>query len=114
MKLRSFAVLVSLALLGLFLPAAPAHSATTQTGTYYPLATARILDTRSGNGAPTRPLGAASTPPLQVGGRGGVPTTGVSAVVINLTVAGATGSSYLTVYPSGQTRPTSSAINYRK
>ena len=50
------------------------------------LTPARVLDTRTGNGAPPAPLGAGVAMDVQVTGRGGVPATGVSAVVLNVTV----------------------------
>ena len=79
---------------------------------FNPLVPSRILDTRSGNGAPVGQLGAGATHDLQVSGRGGVPTTGASAVVLNMTVASPTTGSHLTVWPTGQTRPTASNLNY--
>jgi hypothetical protein len=115
MKIRIFALLVCLALVGVTAPPSAAHAAgTTQTGTYYPVATSRILDTRDGTGGvPVGPLGAARSLDLVVAGKGHVPLSGVSAVVLNLTVTRSTGSSFLTAYPTGQARPTTSAINYR-
>jgi hypothetical protein len=41
-----------------------------------------------------------------------VPATGVSAVVLNVTATNATASSYLTVFPTGTTRPTASNLNF--
>lgn len=81
-------------------------------GTYYPVDPARILDTRSGNGAPTGQVGAGGVVHLQVTGRGGVPASGVSAVVLNVTVTGATAASYLTVWPEGGSRPLVSNIDF--
>ncbi|MGS2613165.1 choice-of-anchor D domain-containing protein [Micromonospora sp. LZ34] len=83
-------------------------------GTYYPLTPARIMDSRTGLGAPKAKLGPNGTVNVQVTGRGGVPLTGVGAVVLNVTVTEATGTSHLTVYPSGQAKPTASALNFRK
>ena len=83
-------------------------------GTYYPLAPSRIMDTRTGNGAPKAKLGPNGTINLQVTGRGGVPSEGVSAVVLNVTVTESTASSYLTVYPAGQSKPTASSLNFQK
>ena len=48
---------------------------------FHPLAPARILDTRAGG----QKLGPDSAMTLQVTGQGGVPATGVSAVVLNVT-----------------------------
>ena len=81
-------------------------------GTFHPLSPARILDTRSGNGAPTGKVGPGGTLSLQVTGRGGVPDSGVNAVVMNVTVTEPTASSVLTVWPAGETLPTASNLNY--
>ncbi|MEV0716692.1 hypothetical protein [Asanoa sp. NPDC050611] len=81
-------------------------------GTYTPLAPTRILDTRTGNGAPKQIVGEKQTVHLKVAGRGGVPASGVSAVVLNLTITGAVGNGYLTAYPDGAARPTASSINF--
>ncbi|HJV08345.1 MAG TPA: hypothetical protein VJ653_01645, partial [Acidimicrobiales bacterium] len=74
---------------------------------YHPLTPSRILDTRS-----TSRLGAGATMAAQVTGRGGVPSTGVSAVVLNVAVTGPTATSYLTVFPTGESRPVASSLNY--
>jgi hypothetical protein len=79
---------------------------------YSPLEPARILDTRVGVGAPAAKVGPGTSLSLQVTGRGGVPTTGVSAVVVNVTVTGPTADSFLTAWPAGQTRPLASNLNY--
>src|SRR5262245_28188588 len=50
-------------------------------GMYYPVSPARTLDTRYGVGARRGQLGPGAVLHLQVTGRGGVPVTGVSAVV---------------------------------
>ena len=64
---------------------------------------ARILDTRSGVGLAS-PVGAASTLSLDVTGVGGVPSTGVGAVVLNLTATQASEATFVTVWPSGLPR----------
>ena len=46
------------------------------------------------------------------GGPSGVPATGVSAIVINTTVTEPTAGSYLTIYPSSETRPLTSNLNF--
>ncbi|WP_143049794.1 hypothetical protein [Asanoa ishikariensis] len=83
-------------------------------GTFTPLAPSRILDTRSGNGAPQGIVPAGGTVNLQVNGRAGVPGANVSAVVLNLTVTGAQGNGYLTAYPDGTARPTAASISFAK
>jgi hypothetical protein len=95
-----------------YVVASPAAAAAGAVGTYTPLSPSRILDTRSGVGAPRGIVGRNATIRLQVGGRGGVPATGVSAVVLNLTVVGSLGAGYVTAYPDGAARPTTSSINF--
>ncbi|WP_327375935.1 S53 family peptidase [Streptomyces sp. NBC_01216] len=83
--------------------------------TFHALAPARVLDTRAGVGrAGTAPVGANGTVKLKVTGVGGVPATGVTSVVMNVTVTAPTAPGYLTAYPTGTTRPTASNINWLK
>lgn len=76
------------------------------------LTPARVLDTRSGLGAPQQPLGAGQTLDLEVLGHGGVPATGVDAVVLNVTATNTTAASFLTVAPTGVPRPDASNLNW--
>lgn len=73
---------------------------------------ARTLDTRIGVGAAAAKVGPGRTIDLQVTGRGGVPSTGVAAVALNLTVTEPTAVGFLTVYPTGETRPLASSANF--
>ncbi|MEH1166272.1 hypothetical protein V6V47_12880 [Micromonospora sp. CPCC 205539] len=82
-------------------------------GTYNALSPNRILDTRSGKGAPKAAVGAGRSVSLQVAGVGGVPTD-ASTVVLNVTVTGPTAGGYVAVYPSGVARPTASSLNFVK
>ncbi|WP_329254443.1 hypothetical protein [Streptomyces canus] len=89
-------------------------SATTASGDFSAISpSATIVDTRSGLGVSTA-LGAASTNVFQVLGEGGVPSSGVSAVSLDITAANATSSgSYLELWPDGTTRPyPASAIDF--
>jgi hypothetical protein len=81
-------------------------------GAFAGLPPARILDTRNGTGAPLAQVPAGGTLTLNVAGRGGVPSSGVSGVVLNATVVGQTKSGYLTLYPAGSTRPVVSNLNF--
>ncbi len=83
----------------------------TAAGAFVSLDPSRVLDTRTGNGA-TGPVTGWSTIHVQIAGQGGVPSTGVSAVVINVTETQATAGGYVTVYPDGTTKPTASNLNY--
>jgi hypothetical protein len=75
------------------------------------LTPSRIVDTRQ-PGAPDKvaPNGTLVVP---VGGFGGIPAIGVSAVILNVTVTDANAAGYLTVWPTGTPRPTASNINYQ-
>jgi hypothetical protein len=79
---------------------------------FNPLPPARVLDTRDGNGAPVGKVAPNSSIDLQVTGRGGVPASGVSAVVLNVTVTEPTALSFLTAWPTGEARPLASNLNY--
>jgi murein DD-endopeptidase MepM/ murein hydrolase activator NlpD len=81
-------------------------------GFFRPLTPARLLDTRTGNGAPAARVAGGQTIDVQVVGRGGVPASGVAAVVLNATVTNPSQGSYLTVYPTGIARPTTSNMNF--
>jgi hypothetical protein len=80
-------------------------------GLYRPLVPARLLDTRTGLGGSTT-LTAGKTINLQVTGKGNVPATGVSAVVLNVTATGPTAAGYLTVFPAGGVTPLASNLNF--
>lgn len=91
---------------------AVSHAGAAAGSPYVPLVPARILDTRVGTGGHLGQRPAGSTVEVQVTGRGGVPASGVSAVVLNATVVGAGGPGYLTLFPAGTARPLVSDLNY--
>ncbi len=92
----------------------PTATATPTTGYYHPLPPARILDTRTGIQGISGKLGPGGDIAVPVTNIGGVPplASGVTAVVLNVTVTEPTAGSYLTVYPFGVTRPTASNLNF--
>lgn len=92
-------------------PAPVATAATDPTG-FHGVTPTRILDTRDGTGAPAGPLGPDATIDLDVAGVAGVPDTGVKAVVLNVTATEGTANSFVTVFPSGEDRPTASNLNF--
>ncbi len=71
----------------------------------------RALDTRVGTGGRTGALGPAGAYHLAVRGVGGVPASADS-VVLNVTAVQPTAGGYLTVWPSSQTRPLASSLNF--
>ena len=74
------------------------------------VAPTRLLDTRTGVGAPLGALGVGGEVALQVVGQGGVPAA-AQAVVLNVTATNATADTYITSYPSGSARPNASSLN---
>src|SRR5664280_1507267 len=92
---------------GYFLAGAPATA-----GAFGSLPPARLLDTPMGTGAPAAPVAAHQAVALQVGGRGGVPATGVSAVVLNVTVTQPGAGGFLTAYADGTALPLASNLNF--
>lgn len=81
-------------------------------GTFLSVQPNRLLDTRYGIGARKGAVAANGSMVLQVLGRGGVPCSGVSAVVLNVTATATTAPGYLTVYPHGSSRPATSNLNF--
>jgi len=87
-----------------------------------PVTPVRLVDTRSPSQGGTTvdnvnlghgPIGQGQTYEVQIAGRGGLGATGsVAAVAINVTVVSPTASSYLTVYPTGISKPIASNINF--
>ncbi|MCU1397365.1 MAG: repeat containing protein [Acidimicrobiales bacterium] len=79
---------------------------------FQPVQPERLLDTRSGIGAPAQPVGAGSTLVLQVTGAGStkVPAD-ANAVVLNITATDATADGFVTAWPCGQPQPATSSLN---
>ncbi len=75
------------------------------------LVPARIFDTRTGVGAPVGKVPENSSFDVSVLGRGGVPTSGVGSVIVNITSTQPTAKSYVTVWPTGSERPEASSLN---
>jgi hypothetical protein len=74
---------------------------------YHPDATIRALDTRSGSG-----ISGEQTLSVDMAGLPGVPSTGASAVVMNVTITGAAAGGFLQVWPDGGTQATTSELNW--
>ena len=81
---------------------------------YVPAGPVRVLDTRDGTGAAAGIVPAGGTVRLKVTGVNGVPTSGVTAVVLNLTATGATGTGFTTVHPGGSAAPNASNLDYTR
>src|SRR3989441_7354555 len=76
-------------------------------GLYRALTPSRLLDTRSSTS-----LGPGQATTVAVLNRGGVPASGVAAVVLNVTATGPTTGSYLTVFPGDGAKPSTSSVNF--
>jgi hypothetical protein len=74
----------------------------------------RLLDTRKGTGTGGKvakiPAGGNLT--LTVAGAGGIPSSDVTAVSLNLTAVDSTANGVITAYPAGQSLPVVSNVNY--
>ena len=122
--LRRVTVFMAVATIGALGSVMPAHAAGTSedgvtaqavgsSGEYIAITPTRILDTRNGLGGISGPRGTGQVDDVTATGIGTVPAAGsVSAVVVNVTVTNTTGDSFLTVWPSGGTKPEASNINF--
>jgi hypothetical protein len=92
-------------------------------GRFNPLTPARICDTRgqssfvpanpcNGDGTAPGTLGVGGTRTIQVTGQGGVPASGVAAVVANVSVTSTTDGSHLTIWPNGAAQPNAANLNW--
>ncbi len=81
--------------------------ATPARGRFTALAPRRALDTRDSTA-----LSPGETRRLILAGTAGLPSTGLSAVLLNVTVTDPTASGFLTVHPGGTTPPTASNLNF--
>ena len=77
-------------------------------GRYNPLAAARVLDTRG------RKLAAGRSITTKMTGRAGVPSTGVSAVILNVTATNPAGNGYLIAYPTAPSVPPVATLVFTK
>ncbi len=83
-------------------------------GELVPVVPARITDTRAGSGQPNAgsTLGPGTTLDVQVTGVGGIPATGVTAVILNTTATNTTSAGFFTVFPKGAALPLASNLNW--
>ena len=77
-----------------------------------PTTPTRFLDTRNGTGARKARVGSHGVIKLQVTGVHGIPSTGVTAVVMNVTAVDPSAGSFVSAYPDGTARPNTSNINF--
>jgi len=91
----------------------PAGGVPVAAGRFVPVTPQRLFDTRPSEPGPG-PKGALAPGQaidVAVLGLAGVPASGVSAVVVNLTATGAAAPGYVAAYPAGTATPTASNVN---
>ena len=90
-----------------------AGAAVSKDGLFVPVSPTRLLDTRS----TLNPLGDNValhhnwTVEVATAGKAGIPSSGASAVALNVTMTRAQGEGFVTVYPASRVRPDSSNLN---
>ncbi|TDB79096.1 hypothetical protein [Micromonospora sp. KC721] len=94
-------------------PGSASADAAGKGGDFVP-ANAVLLDTRNGTGGVTGARPAASTTTVTALGVGGVPASGVRALLVDVTAITPAGNTYLTVFPHGAARPVASSLNAAK
>ncbi len=87
------------------------HGGTGADKVFIPTTPTRLLDTRTGTGGVSAPIGADRSVKLKVSGSAGIPD-GVRTVLVNLTATNPTANGFLTAYAAGATRPNTSIVNF--
>lgn len=87
----------------------------TTSGSFYtPITPKRVLDTRNGTGTTkSGPVAADGTVKLKLAGVDGLPTSGVTAVALNITATEATKIGVIAAYPDGGTLPNVSNVDFK-
>ncbi len=106
------AAAVTTVLGGLALAGAPGAKAAVATSRFVAVTPSRILDTRDGTGA-AGPVATGGTITLALAGRAGIGAA-ATAVVLNVTATDTTAAGFVTVWPSGTTRPVASNLNVER
>jgi uncharacterized protein (DUF1501 family) len=91
----------------------PVFPPTSQLGEFVAMAPERLYDSRSGIGGRSTAIGPGETVSIRIAGAGSIPASGVTAVAVNLTSIRPGTKTYLTAFPTGQSRPDSSTLNPR-
>ena len=82
-------------------------------GAYGAVGPFRLLVTRSGLGGPRGPIAGRGSVSVQMSGTGGLPGSGVAAVVVNITGIAARAGGFITAFADGAGRPNTSNVNFR-
>jgi hypothetical protein len=76
------------------------------------LAPARLLDTRTGNGAAKAAVGGGHSVTVQMAGRGGLPATNIAAVVLTVTAVSPAAGGTISAWGDGQAKPGVANVNH--
>jgi Concanavalin A-like lectin/glucanases superfamily len=81
---------------------------------FIPVTPVRLMDTRSGLGGTTGPVTGGSSTTLKIEGNttASLPTTGITAVALSITVTSEANSGFIAAYPDGSDVPVTSTVNY--
>jgi hypothetical protein len=79
---------------------------------FTPVKPSRLFDSREGHGIAARALGGQRPVDIQVAGRAGVPASGATAVVMNLTATRTDSVGFLRLTPAGRRRAETSNVNF--
>jgi hypothetical protein len=79
---------------------------------FVPVSPTRVLDTRSGLGGVSTKIGDSTPLAFGIAGRNGLPSSGMTAVALNVTITKPTAYSFLSVYPGDVLLPDVSNLNY--
>jgi len=82
-------------------------------GDYVAVPQAKVLDTRTGTGGvAVAPMAWSSMVTVPVAGHAGIPSTGVGAVLVDVTAINPSAGGYIRLYPSDQSAPSTSSLTY--
>jgi len=107
----AFVLVSSVIVWGPALAPGPAAASSSAPSRFVAVTPTRVLDTRYGTGGVSGAVGALQSISVGVAGAGRPAPAGATAVVMNVTAVGPTAPSYVTVFPTGTSRPTVSNLN---
>lgn len=88
----------------------PSDGAEGSGGVYVPITAFRLADSVAGTGGYSTPIGAGVTRSFTVLGQGGIPSSGVGAVVVDVAATSATATSTYRLWAGGQSMPSTSSV----
>jgi V8-like Glu-specific endopeptidase len=93
-------------------PGGTATASPTAASQFWPLAATRSIDTRDGTGGRQAALPSNGSVSFQMSGRNGIPSSGVTAIVIDITAVAPTATGFINAHATGEARPETSLLNF--